>query len=1166
MYLLCIMALYTIGNQFIETTSYGKANLAKLEPYSIANNIPGFLTEHYRFTPSTIAQVFGTVATQTDTISTYRQTGYKVIPTSQSNVPEIITTNIVMTAIERFDRAIQIADGLHTRYKQAIIDTPMPLSGNTSQDRLFKAAYLHGIATSIYTTHYATTGEDVSMYELMNPRMQVVPPTPAGQNTSVDDEPNFSQLSVLFTTRMGPSHHIRPETLDAMLMQPLVERNGKSVAQYGAEYLIEMLQTSLPFSFQSINTARPDYVSPDTRCCGFFIMRNPKNPIQILNIRAYVAHVATFQLGQTIYPIAVSSGFDLIDVIDMTKLREGDTLTNLMTLLNNICITLNGDAVGGFTTTDTLWEFGPLADFDTLRCKSAPSIPHWTGTLIKDCILPKGNIDVPARVRRQMEYMHATHTQFNNGQMILFPYTDTSDNTTNEQIVTIIHVIKNGIGQLSIQTKEARIDTIFPIDPISSDAAITGELLVENTRGGHVFFVDPNAETMSVRGKLGVGIGAPNTTVDIDDTSVGDMTRLIRIIAEKTKDVNAMCAGVQNLLLENDMRWYNALDHTINEIITVATSGLATYYLGTYTTTSNVAHVVLFSSQSSDVKDTTNEVSMPNLTFTEELWDALDNTVAGHVLLESMTTPTHADIRNKAITIGEPTFIYELDMTSKNAKDTIVVHHDEHSTWTGHTLQYITDYIDTDQEDVILQTILPTTQSIISDTLCYAGSVKSFVTTQQPPAGQLAISTQGAQQIQQPVSKYVITGSILFGKALTPRRDIIHDNIRTQIVILQKIAKTAEIDAITYLMTIRSTEESPSGGEWNSGAPTDLAAMGNVGVQRLGGTNTPTTDREIWRHAFIYTLERYIQIILDVDLDPFEFWTHIQTINLSAEKTLLEEDLQHISDIGYALDIQNNVTIVQENAVLWTLLRLHTLFDKLYVTPTLYVIGREAALRDNTINIRNTTYVQEWFRRIHAMDIRMNIVQYHNVKNVDTFGYGLTHAEANIGTLIGKYPDLATNIYIYTMASNETTLSIDSIATKTIVGTGHVAQTSGPDTVIDDVTDPILRDMHALFVTQYATDTTPIPIHTVGKFGARGHLHPHAYYFLFYQLTTTQILMFYIDMSTDFFAPSFRLTGDMDIRGELTVQDGVWIGGKLLRSTSTGDGLVWGDMVLGTNT
>jgi hypothetical protein len=109
--------------------------------------------------------------------------------------------------------------------------------------------------------------------------------------------------------------------------------------------------------------------------------------------------------------------------------------------------------------------------------------------------------------------------------------------------------------------------------------------------------------------------------------------------------------------------------------------------------------------------------------------------------------------------------------------------------------------------------------------------------------------------------------------------------------------------------------------------------------------------------------------------------------------------------------------------------------------------------------------------------------------------------------------------------------------------------------------------MHTLFVTQYAMataiDAAPVPTYTIGTFGSRGHLHPHAYYFLFYQLSPTQVLMFYVDMSTDFFAPSFRLAGDMNIRGELTVQDGVWIGGKLLRAY--GDGLVWGDVVLGTN-
>ena len=1151
------MALYTIGNQFIETTSYGKANLDKLEAYRLANNMQEFLTAQYRLTPTTIAQVYGSIAdaTQRETHSIYQHSGYRAIPTTPTDIPEMITDTITMLVIERFEKAIQIADGVYTRYKQAVIDTPMSLTGNTGQDIIYKAAYLHGVVKSIYNTYYASTDEDVSMYELVHP-------TTSGSSDSSDssdtDEPNFSQLSVLFTTRMGPLHHNRVETLDAMLMQPMVERNNKSVAQYGAEYLTEMLQISLPFSFQTTNTARTDYVSPNTLSCGFFIMRDPDNPVQVLNIRAFATHVFNFQLHDTIYPIAISSGFDLKDLIDMEIFREGNTSTNLVTLLNNICLTLNGDTTGGFATTDTLWEFGPIADFDTLRCKSAPNIPHWTGKLIKDCIVYKGTIDVPARVRRQMEYMHATYSEFYNGQMILFPYTDTTASTgsTNEKIVTIIYVIKNGVGEISIQTKEARIDTIFPQEPIGTNTAISRELLVQNTKGDPILLVNPTEETMTVKGKLGVGIDidTPNTTVDIDDTSIGDMTRFINKIAEKTKDVTAICNSIQNLNIDNDMVWFNTINHTINTFLIVANSAIATYYLGTYTVPAfngtDAVHFVVFSSQSNDVKDTTSPVSMPENTFTETQWNALNNTTAGHVLLESMTIPTHTDIRNNAIASGDPTFIYELDMTSKNAKDTMIIHSAEHSTWIGHTLQNITDNVDPDQDITIQQAVLPPVQSILSDSLCYAGSVKSFVVTMQSE------------------SKYVTTGSVLFGKALTPRRQTIQEKMRNQIVALQKIAKTAEIDSITYLMTVHNIAEAPQGGAWNGGDTADLAAMGNVGVQRSGGSNIPVTDQEIWRHAFTYTLQRLLQMVLDMSLLAIDFWTHLQNINLTIERTRLEEDLQHIFDIGYVLDIQDNITTVQDNSVLSTLIGLHNSFDKIYVTPTLYIVGTETNLRDtattNPINIRNTTYVQEWFRRIHAMDIRMNFVKYHHVKNVNTFGYGITHAEANIGTLISKYPELATNIYIYTFANEQTTLSSDSIATQAVVGTGHAPQETGSPSAISNVTDPVLKDMHTLFVTQYSatTVTSPVPTHTIGAFGARGHLHPHAYYFLFYQISTTQIFMFYVDMSTDFFAPSFRLAGDMNIRGQLTVQDGVWIGGKLLRAN--GDGLVWGDVVLGT--
>lgn len=1143
------MALHTIGNQFNETSSYGKANLDKLALYQNANSMSDFLTTHYRLTPATIAQVFGTrnmTQAQKEERTLYQHSGYKIIPDKPNTAPEFITSKIVITAVERLQKAIQTVDGMYTHYQQEIINNPISLTGNIAQDTLYKASYLHSIVKNIYTAYYSNSNEDISMYELQTPTDTQAPASDQGES--------FSQLSVLFTTRMGPLHLNRIETLDTMLMQPLVERNGMTVAHYGAEYLTEMLQLSLPFSFQNTNIIQPDYVSPNTRSCGFFVMRDPNNPEQVINIRLYVAHVFNYTLGDNTFPLALSSGFDLADLIDMTAFREGDTSNNFIVLFNNIMLTLNSAANAGFTTTDTLWEVGPVENFDTLRCKSAPSRPYWTGALIKNCIIPKGTIDVPARVRRQLEYIHTTHSTLVNGQLILFPFPSLLDLQTatksTEIVATIIHIIKNGAGETSMQTKEARIDTIFPFKPLGTDTALSGDLVVENIKGDALFTVDTATESMAIRGKLGVGRNAPITTVDIDDTSVGDMTTFIGKVANNLNNVKNICKGVQSLLVENDMQWYNAITHTVLPIVSVAQSTTtdAVYYLGSYVVTSgngyDVTYYVLFSSLSNDVKTTTNAVSMPELTFTEAQWNALGNNSDGHVLLETMTMPTHTQIQTQATSNANPDFIYKLNTKTYNAKDSEVVYYNTQPSWTGHTLQHIIENIQPEQGDFIRRAVLPPVQSTLSDSLCYAGSVKSFISSDNTE------------------SKYVVTGTVLFGKALTSRRITIQQKLRDHIVSLQKIAKTAEIDAIAYLMTINGPTNAPLGGTWNGGDANDLAAMGDIGVQRSGGSDITYTHQELWRYAFIYILQWLIQKITDLELDINDFWTHVPTINLTPEKTRLEEDLAHISSIGYALDINNTITYVQDNSTLYKLLDIYTIFNNLYVTPTLYIIGCAINLRDNTVQVRNTPNVQEWFKRMHAMDVRMNLIKYYYTLNDNTVNYGLSQAETNIAALVAKYPGLTTNMYLYNMTTSQTTLSTDSIATSATIGTNYTPTPLGAATVISDVTDVVLQDMHVLFVTQYAAATanTHFDVNTIATFGARGYMHPHAYYFVLYQLSNTQVLMFYADMSVDFFAPSFRLAGDMDIRGELTIKDGVWIGGKLLRVTSDGEGLIWGNL------
>ena len=210
----------------------------------------------------------------------------------------------------------------------------------------------------------------------------------------------FNDLSVLFTTRLGQIDYDKVFTLADMMSQDSVIRNNYSIAYYGSEFTTEMLQNSLLQSFQTTNTSASNYVSPSELSCGFFIIHDPTTK-EVKNIRMYCSYVFTPNIGDS-YPVAISSGVDLFDNIDISKYKVGASSSNFITLLNNICLTLNGDTMVGFTTSNTTWEFGPNNMFNTLKCKSSANATYWNGQFIKDCHLYGSTIVIPGRVRRQM--------------------------------------------------------------------------------------------------------------------------------------------------------------------------------------------------------------------------------------------------------------------------------------------------------------------------------------------------------------------------------------------------------------------------------------------------------------------------------------------------------------------------------------------------------------------------------------------------------------------------------------------------------------------------------------------------------------------------------------------------------------------------------------------
>ena len=367
------MTEYTLGIPLGETVSYGKANLAKLPTYRLytggitSAQALEYVRIHYMVAGAFATSVYGiagdiyetSVSAAAATASALMTAAeYKMDKNLQAladDTTDMMSTDVAMTLILQFEKALQTATNVRSRFTKEF-NTRLALNASSSNaySSSNRQVFLNKTMQSIYNNYY-NDGTDISMYELKD----------VGTTTPFA---TFSDLSVLFTTRLGSLDYDKVSTLTDMISQDSVIRNNHSIAYYGSEFTTEMIQNSLLQSFQTTNKSGSDYVSPSELSCGFFIIHDPTTK-EVKNIRMYCSYVFTPDVGTSTgatYPVAISSGVDLFDNVDIAKYKIGASSANFITLLNNICLTLNGDAMVGFTTSNTTWEFGPNNIFNTL--------------------------------------------------------------------------------------------------------------------------------------------------------------------------------------------------------------------------------------------------------------------------------------------------------------------------------------------------------------------------------------------------------------------------------------------------------------------------------------------------------------------------------------------------------------------------------------------------------------------------------------------------------------------------------------------------------------------------------------------------------------------------------------------------------------------------------
>jgi len=274
--------------------------------------------------------------------------------------------------------------------------------------------------------------------------------------------------------------------------------------------------------------------------------------------------------------IAISSRFNLFDLVEYYPIRRNIIDSNLITILANTFNTINGVNNFNFTINDNRWQLGLKSEYATLKCISSYRNPIWDGKLISECNLPEHtNVDYPAYIFRLIS---SINSQFEIKSLVDGQRIVSVEELGDDKYMVVINIIVvnriNNDGtttkEYSFQTKETQYNNLFPATILNSDVEINGELIVKNITGNELMRIDPIKNTTNFFTK--VGINQPsyetNSYLDINNLSRPKLTTFINDVAEVIKRntvyANNINTGNVNDIMSNNITNVNSNDIVVN--------------------------------------------------------------------------------------------------------------------------------------------------------------------------------------------------------------------------------------------------------------------------------------------------------------------------------------------------------------------------------------------------------------------------------------------------------------------------------------------------------------------------------------------------------------------------------------------------------------------------
>lgn len=278
-----------------------------------------------------------------------------------------------------------------------------------------------------------------------------------------------------------------------------------------------------------LNQLRSD---SEKRINSFFISFRQNKPAQqnVYNIIAYPWNngikisiiVSTPCLLNPGTYINILSGFNLTPILPVY-----DTLAKLpsayLSYTTQIQVAFNNFS-GSESDNRTVYQYGAVAKFNTLKVISSVEYPSWVGKLISECYIPGSNINMPNIISQINTELNSNYTGMHHSDIVMVQYVVGDEYYTG--IIRMIEIEGHGLCYKIIQININ--DIISDAASLNGDVSVHGNLNVSRYDNDPIITTDNVRRTTTFHDKVGINQPAyeVDALLDIDNLTKQEILEL----------------------------------------------------------------------------------------------------------------------------------------------------------------------------------------------------------------------------------------------------------------------------------------------------------------------------------------------------------------------------------------------------------------------------------------------------------------------------------------------------------------------------------------------------------------------------------------------------------------------------------------------------------------